>query len=114
MVPGDMAANSLTGARLGIVGTGVMAEAMLAGLLGQRLLEASRVRCSHPREARRALLDQTYQVGTTESNVEAVRDADIALLAVTPRTPVEAIPQLPAMPQPQPLVTTITAPARTP
>ena len=99
-----MAENSLHGARLGIVGTGVMAEAMLAGLLGERLLEAAHVTCSHPREGRRAALDQTYGVGTTESNAEAVRGADIVLLAVKPQMLAEVIPELRGTLRPEQLV----------
>ena len=108
-----MAENSLHGARLGIVGTGVMAEAMLAGLLGERLLEAAHVTCSHPREGRRAALDQTYGVGTTESNAEAARGADIVLLAVKPQMLAEVMPELRGKLKPEQLVISIIAGAST-
>lgn len=108
-----MAENSLHGTRLAIVGTGVMAEAMLAGLLGERLLEAAHVMCSHPREGRRATLDQTYGVGTTESNAEAVRGADIVLLAVKPQMLAEVMPELRGTLSPEQLVISIIAGAST-
>src|SRR5438874_10537508 len=80
-----MTAESLEGARLGIVGTGVMAEAMLAGLLGDRLVPSSHVVCSHPREDRRQALATSHGVQVTPRNREAVDGADIVLLAVKPQ-----------------------------
>jgi pyrroline-5-carboxylate reductase len=86
--------SSLHGARLGIVGTGVMAEAILAGLLGNELLEASHIVCSHPRPERRELLEKQYGVATTADNAAAVKDADIVLLAVKPQMLAEVMPEL--------------------
>jgi pyrroline-5-carboxylate reductase len=77
--------NPLQGAAVGIVGTGVMAESMLAGLLREGLVEPANVVCSHPRAERRRLLEETHGVRTTESNAEAVRGADVVLLAVKPQ-----------------------------
>jgi pyrroline-5-carboxylate reductase len=77
--------NPLQGAAVGIVGTGVMAESMLAGLLREGLVEPANVVCSHPRAERRRLLEETHSVRTTESNAEAVRGADVVLLAVKPQ-----------------------------
>jgi pyrroline-5-carboxylate reductase len=82
---GAAMSESLQGARLGIVGTGVMAEAMLAGLLERRLIGASNVICSHPREDRRRELAEQYSVASTPQNAAAVKDADIVLLAVKPQ-----------------------------
>ena len=89
-----MGDGSLAGVRLGIVGTGVMAEAMLAGLVRQRLVEPANVVCSHPREARRATLAEAYGVRTTESNAEAAADSDIVLVAVKPQMLTEVMPEL--------------------
>jgi len=89
-----MDGNSLAGVRLGVVGTGVMAEAMVAGLIGQRLIDPARVCCSHPRENRRAALQQQYEVATTASNVEAIDGADVVLIAVKPQMLSEVMPEL--------------------
>ena len=89
-----MTDNSLAGVRLGIVGTGVMAEAMLAGLVGKGLIDASHILCSHPRQERRAALEKRYGVTTTDDNAAAVAGADIVLLAVKPQMLVEVMPEL--------------------
>ena len=80
-----MLEESLRGIRLGIVGTGVMAEAMLAGLLERDLVPARNIICTHPRAARREALVATYHVSVAESNLEATADTDIILLGVKPQ-----------------------------
>lgn len=80
-----MSESALRNARLGIVGTGVMAEAMLAGLLRRELIDARNVLASHPRAARREQLEATYGVRTTDDNTVAAREADVMLLAVKPQ-----------------------------
>jgi pyrroline-5-carboxylate reductase len=67
------------------VGSGVMAEAMIAGLLRGKLVEAAQVVASHPRPERREHLADEYGIRVVASNSEAVRDADVVLLAVKPQ-----------------------------
>jgi pyrroline-5-carboxylate reductase len=67
------------------VGTGVMAEAMIAGLLGGEQVTRERIVASHPRPERRAALEEKHGIRTVESNVEAVRDADVVVLAIKPQ-----------------------------
>jgi pyrroline-5-carboxylate reductase len=85
---------ALEDARVGIVGTGAMAEAMLAGMLGQGLLTADQVVCSHPRAERRRMLEETHGVATTADNASAARGADLLLLAVKPQVLPEVMPEL--------------------
>jgi pyrroline-5-carboxylate reductase len=105
--------NPLQGARVGIVGTGVMAESMLAGLLREGLVEPADVCCSHPRAERRHALEETHGVRTTESNVEAVRGADVVLLAVKPQVLGEVTPELREALTPAQLVVSVVAGAST-
>jgi pyrroline-5-carboxylate reductase len=77
--------SSLQDTRIGIVGTGVMAEAMLAGLLDEQLVAATHVVCSHPRAERRAQLEKERGVATTADNAAATRNADVVLLGVKPQ-----------------------------
>jgi pyrroline-5-carboxylate reductase len=105
--------NPLQGARVGIVGTGVMAESMLAGLLREGLVEPADVCCSHPRAERRHALEETHGVRTTESNVEAVRGADVVLLAVKPQVLGEVTPELREALTPAQLVVSVFAGAST-
>ncbi len=75
----------LAGRTLATVGTGVMAESMIAGLIRGRLLEPGQVIASHPRAERRDELAAQHGIRVTASNVEAVRGADVVLLAVKPQ-----------------------------
>jgi pyrroline-5-carboxylate reductase len=75
----------LAGVNLAVVGAGSMGEAMVAGLVDRRLIEATRVTCSHPRAARRDALAAAHGVVVTGDNVAAARDAGIVLLAVKPQ-----------------------------
>ena len=108
-----MSAAPLHGARVGVVGSGVMAEAMLAGLLDQRLIDAAHVVCSHPRAERRQVLEERYGVRTTPRNADAVRDADVVLLAVKPQMLTGVMNELRSVMQPDQLVISIIAGAST-
>jgi pyrroline-5-carboxylate reductase len=63
-----------------------MAEAMIAGLLRGRLVEPGQVVASHPRAERRADLESTHGIRVVASNVDAVEQADVVILAVKPQT----------------------------
>lgn len=67
------------------VGSGVMAEAMIAGLLRGELVSPSQVIASHPRPERREELTRLYGIRTVARNAEAVDAADIVLLAIKPQ-----------------------------
>jgi pyrroline-5-carboxylate reductase len=67
------------------VGSGVMAEAMIVGLLRGNLVTPGQVVASHPRAERREALGRTHGIRTTGSNVEAVDSADVVILAVKPQ-----------------------------
>jgi len=67
------------------VGSGVMAEAMIAGLLRGKLVSPGRVVASHPRAERRDQLTAEYAIRTVASNIEAVTGADVVLLAIKPQ-----------------------------
>jgi len=67
------------------VGSGVMAEAMIMGLLAGRLVAADQIVASHPRAERRAQLRDIHGIRTVASNVEAAGQADVVILAVKPQ-----------------------------
>ncbi len=72
-------------ARLGFVGAGVMAEAMIAGLLNQKLVEPSQILVSHPRADRRQHLAEGYGVQALERNQDVANACDLLLLTVKPQ-----------------------------
>jgi pyrroline-5-carboxylate reductase len=67
------------------VGSGVMAEAMIAGLLRGQLVEPGQVVASHPRAERRDHLAREYKIRAVAGNAEAVEGADVVLLAIKPQ-----------------------------
>jgi pyrroline-5-carboxylate reductase len=75
----------LAGRSLATVGTGVMAESMIAGLIRGNLVTPDQVVASHPRHERREELAREHGIRVTASNVEAVEGADVILLAVKPQ-----------------------------
>jgi pyrroline-5-carboxylate reductase len=70
---------------LGIIGGGIMAEAILSRLLAQKVFAADQVLVSEPQSERRDFLQQQYQVKVTSDNQVAVSDSDILLLAIKPQ-----------------------------
>ena len=65
------------------IGGGNMAQALIGGLLS-RGLPATRVTVSDPVEHVRELL-QAKDIHVTDNNIDAIRDADIVVLAVKPQ-----------------------------
>jgi pyrroline-5-carboxylate reductase len=63
--------NALDGGLLSFIGTGAMAEAMIAGLLRNKLVAPKQIIGSHPRSDRREELSAKYGIALTESNREA-------------------------------------------
>ncbi len=67
------------------VGSGVMAEAMIAGVLRGRLVEPSQIVASHPRAERREELAATHGIRAVASNIDAIEGADVIVLAIKPQ-----------------------------
>jgi len=76
---------SLRDATIATVGSGVMAEAMIAGLLRGEQVAPDRIIASHPRSERRSELISSYTIRTVEDNASAVEDADVVVLAIKPQ-----------------------------
>ncbi|MGI8643293.1 MAG: pyrroline-5-carboxylate reductase [Thermomicrobiales bacterium] len=72
-------------ARVAIVGAGVMAESMIAGLLAREMIQPGRITASHPRPERREELSQRFGIRMVEGNREAVEEGDLILLTVKPQ-----------------------------
>ncbi|MEP7147518.1 MAG: pyrroline-5-carboxylate reductase [Acidobacteriota bacterium] len=83
-------ADELENTRFAFIGCGVMAESMIAGLMGQGLVTAEQVIGSHPREARRRELSEKFGIAVLESNAEAAAfvrggKSSVVVLAVKPQ-----------------------------
>src|SRR5689334_22395369 len=85
--------NELGNCRLAFIGCGVMAEAIVAGLLRKQLVSADQIVGSHPRAARREELYTKYGMQMFEQNREAALAAypsgpdsgSVLVLAVKPQ-----------------------------
>ena len=80
--------------RLGIIGGGVMAEAILTRLLESQLYQANTLLVSEPQTSRREFLAQTYGINVTDSNQETLQATEALLLAIKPQILDKVISQL--------------------
>ncbi len=77
--------------RIAFIGGGVMAEAMIGGILDAGLARPGDVSVGEPLEARRSHLAARYGVATSAHNSEALDGAKMAVLAVKPQGIAEAL-----------------------
>lgn len=70
---------------IAFIGPGVMAEAMIAGLIGQKMTSAKRLIAAGPRSERLEELETRYKIQTTTDNAAAARQAGIVVLSVKPQ-----------------------------
>ena len=77
--------------RIAFIGGGMMAEAILKGMLHKEIAEPEMITISDPSARRREYLEKTYKVNTTGCNAEAVKTAGFVILAVKPQVADAAI-----------------------
>ncbi len=77
--------SSLARATIATVGSGVMAEAIIAGLLRDQVVSPAQIVASHPRTDRREALERTHGIRTVDANATAVEGADVVLLGIKPQ-----------------------------
>ena len=70
---------------IAFIGPGVMAEAMIAGLLRQKLANPKNIIASGPREERGEELHKKYGINVTTDNASAAHQADVVVLSVKPQ-----------------------------
>lgn len=84
----------LKGSKIGFVGGGNMAEAIVKGLLAGGV-PAADITVAEPVAERREYLRATHGVQTAEDNGNAVKPADIVILAIKPQVSANALRSLP-------------------
>jgi len=97
---------------LGFIGSGVMAEAMIGGILNEELTAPEHLIASDPRAERGDELAKRYGVRATPDNREAAEAAQIVILAVKPQVLPSVLEELEGAIAPQGLVLSIVAGAR--
>ena len=73
------------------IGPGVMAEAMIAGLIRTGTAQGKDLTAAGPRLERGEQLAEKYELAYTPENVEAARQADVLVIAVKPQQIAKAL-----------------------
>lgn len=112
--------NALSNSRLAFIGCGVMAEAIIVGMLRKKLVGAEQIVGSHPRQARREEMHVKYGIQMFEHNRDAVTatyhegadDSSVLVLAVKPQRLHRVLGELKGAVVKEQLVVSIVAGAR--
>ncbi|HSO12117.1 MAG TPA: pyrroline-5-carboxylate reductase [Anaerolineales bacterium] len=94
--------------KIAFIGPGVMAEAMIAGLLRKKLAKPENITAAGPREERGQELQKRYGIKTTTDNASATSHADVVVLSVKPQRLTEVMKGLKGI-RPEALVLSIIA-----
>ncbi len=101
--------NPLAGLTVGFIGSGVMAEAIIAALLRQQVVEPENVIASDIQATRGAQLTAQYGIRATTSNLEAVQAANILILSIKPQVVDKVLAELHGQTDHIPLIISIIA-----
>ncbi len=71
--------------KITFIGAGMMAEAMIAGLIKKKLAKPEDITGTGPREERGAELRKKYGIKTSVDNNAAIHEADVVVLSVKPQ-----------------------------
>lgn len=85
---------SLGNMTVAFIGSGVMAEAMIKGLLNEKLLPSQQIIAADPREDRVKELSAEYGLKGTTDNDQAAELADILVLSVKPQVLSDVMPEI--------------------
>ena len=102
----------LVDTRIAFIGSGIMAEAMITGLLRQEVTSVDCIIASGPRVERGDYLSEKYGVGVTTDNREALKEVGIVVLSVKPQMLAGVISDLRGLIPPSALVLSIVAGAK--
>ena len=95
--------------QLAIIGAGTMGEALIKGMLRESLIASQDIVASDPWKERLESLVELYGITSAESNVDAVKGAEIVLLSVKPQVMNEVLAELKGAISPDVLVFSIAA-----
>jgi pyrroline-5-carboxylate reductase len=95
--------------KIGFIGGGNMAEAILSAILRKNLASPDDIAVSDIAPTRRVYLDKAYEVFVTEDNRESAAGKDIVILAIKPQTLADVMAGLKGQLKPDQLVISIIA-----
>jgi pyrroline-5-carboxylate reductase len=70
--------------RIGIIGSGKIGEALVAGLLSDGKIPKGMLSASDAKEERRRIISERYGIKCYSDNIELVRNSDVVIIAVRP------------------------------
>jgi pyrroline-5-carboxylate reductase len=70
---------------IAVIGSGIMGEAIISGLLKKNVTSPENIRSSDPLPERRTELNTTYGIVTTPDNPTAVANTDVVVLSIKPQ-----------------------------
>lgn len=79
---------------IAFIGSGMMADSMIRGLLSQKILEPKQVIASGPRAERGEKLAKQHAIKVTTDNTVAAEEGQIVVLAVKPQVLKEVMPEI--------------------
>jgi pyrroline-5-carboxylate reductase len=95
--------------QVAFIGGGVMAEAMIRGILSKGVAESRHLVASDIDAQRCTLLSQKYRLATFQDNCSAVKEAEVIVLAIQPYSLAQVMRELGGHVQPEQLVLSIVA-----
>jgi len=98
-----------TGKKIAFIGPGVMAEAMIAGLIRTKVAPPEALIAAGPRQERGDELQRNYGIAFSIDNKEAAGQADVIVISVKPQRLDWVLMGLKGVVQPQALVLSIVA-----
>lgn len=102
-------AHGLAGLSFAFLGAGMMGEAMIAGLLKQRLVAPARIAATARRSERRDELQARHGIRATGDNRAAAEGADVIVFSLKPQTLPKVLPLLSGALRPDALALSIVA-----
>lgn len=95
--------------KIAFLGSGMMAQAMIAGLLRKEMAPAENLLASGPRQERGAELKERYGIQAFTDNAKAASQAEVVVLSVKPQRLEKVLAGLQGMIRPDALVLSIVA-----
>jgi len=80
--------------KFALIGPGVMAEAIIGGLIRENVIPAGNIMAAGPRQERLDEIEQRYGIQTDLDNAKAVQNADVVILSVKPQKLTEVMEDL--------------------
>ena len=76
---------------ISFIGGGIMAEAIIRGILGANIASSRDISVSDPIKLRRQYLSETYDVSTYSSNADVISRSELVILSIKPQNLKEVV-----------------------